>query len=472
MARAPAERRLELVALTVTMTIAAAASGLVFASPYAPLLVVAAVVAVGATIVCVQQPIWALYAALLVVLLPTGLLPASLHSNLNRASAVYAFVVWLAWTLAGRGRVRLTGPAWLMFGFVAWGVIALGWTRDVTAAWTGIQTYVLRLMVYLGLIANEVRTRRDVDGLMTALALIGWAYVLLSLYSVLQNGYVPGTRLEVLDANENTIGILALVALPGVLWQISGTSRRAKRVWSVLGLVYLASALLLTVLSGSRGSTISFLIALVAFVLWKPTRAWARFGLVFLLLAGLCFPVAFSTTLARFLLTGTHDTVLGGREALWQAGWQLIQDHLWLGVGIRNAPIGVLPYLQKYVSVGQANDAALHNPVLTIWAETGIPGLLLYLAVLGSAAWLFVRKWLSHRRQGGHWLAPYFALVSSVFMGYIASWIKGGGMEDDFSYFLVLALLILPSHLEGEWPDETVRADPQVPGLVTGGNTL
>jgi hypothetical protein len=41
-------------------------------------------------------------------------------------------------------------------------------------------------------------------------------------------------------------------------------------------------------------------------------------------------------------------------------------------------------------------------------------------------------------------LTPYFALVCSAFVGYMFSWIKGGGMESDFSYFLMLALLLIP----------------------------
>jgi putative inorganic carbon (hco3(-)) transporter len=157
-------------------------------------------------------------------------------------------------------------------------------------------------------------------------------------------------------------------------------------------------------------------------------------------------PFIFSTTLERLAIV-RGDTLLGGREALWQAASKLILEHPWSGVGIGNAPYAVLPYLRPLRSILGLDWASLHNPLLTIWAETGFVGLLFYLAVLGSAVWSFLRQYLHSRRLGEHFLTPYFALVCSAFIGYIFSWIKGGGMESDFSYFLMLALLTIPSHL-------------------------
>jgi hypothetical protein len=43
---------------------------------------------------------------------------------------------------------------------------------------------------------------------------------------------------------------------------------------------------------------------------------------------------------------------------------------------------------------------------------------------------------------------PYYAVVASVFIGFMASWFKGGGMESDYTYFLMLALMLIPSRLD------------------------
>jgi O-antigen ligase len=159
--------------------------------------------------------------------------------------------------------------------------------------------------------------------------------------------------------------------------------------------------------------------------------------------------------------------VLGGREALWQAAWLLIRDHLWRGVGIGNAPYAVMSHLRLFRSVGGEESAAIHNPVLAIWAETGIAGLVLYLGVLGSAIWSFIRQYRRHRQAGAHSLLPYYALVSCVFLGYMSSWIKGGGMESDFTYFLMLALLLIPSCLRVEGSSMNQTPDPHPLSVIS-----
>jgi O-antigen ligase len=127
----------------------------------------------------------------------------------------------------------------------------------------------------------------------------------------------------------------------------------------------------------------------------------------------------------------------------------IIKDHPLLGIGIGNSRYQVISYftnLGLYKSLPES--VSLHNPLLVIWAETGIVGLMLYLGVLASAVLSFIRQYLQSRRIGGQYIMSYYALVASVFLGYMASWIKGGGMESDLSYFLMLALLIVPSNLK------------------------
>jgi O-antigen ligase len=170
-------------------------------------------------------------------------------------------------------------------------------------------------------------------------------------------------------------------------------------------------------------------------------------GLLALALGVILAPFLFSITLDRFAIM-PGDTLLGGREALWRATWKLILDHPWGGVGIGNASYAVVPYVRQVTSALGLESASVHNPLLTIWAETGILGILIYLGVLGTALWSFAQQYRRGRRSGQRFLAPYFALVSSVFAGYMVSWIKGGSLESDFTYFLMLAFLLIPSCLD------------------------
>jgi putative inorganic carbon (HCO3(-)) transporter len=445
-----------LIMLAVIAAFAAGTSGLVYPSMYSPLIIGAFTAAVVTLVAWFLKPVWALYAALFVVLLPIGLIPPQVHSILNRSMTVIALGVWLFDVITRRRRVVWTSSASLMLGFVTWGTVTLFWTAGLSVGMTALQAYALRLILYLILIANEIRTEEDLDGLMNTLALNGWVLVLVGAGVVLLEGYKPGTRLQVLDMNENAFGISALVTMPGVLWQAMRTSGQQKAVRMLLSFIFVSLTLVLVALTGSRGSAISLLIPLSVFWLWKPTRPWGKLGLLILVLAAITAPFIFLTVLERFAVE-PGDTLLGGREALWQAVWPLILDHIWRGVGIGNSPYAVMPYLERLGSVWAYERAAIHNPVLAIWAETGVLGSLLYLGVLGSSVWLFVRQYQRHRKAGVHCFMPYFALVSSIFLGYMPSWVKGGGMESDITYFLMLALLVVPSHLDVAGPECAAR---------------
>jgi O-antigen ligase len=128
-----------------------------------------------------------------------------------------------------------------------------------------------------------------------------------------------------------------------------------------------------------------------------------------------------------------------------------------------------MPHVRTLRSVQGYEWVAIHNPVLTIWAETGIPGIVLYLGVLGSAVWSFARHYRRHRVASIERLMPYFALVASLFLGYMPSWIKGGGMESNHTYFLMLALLLIPCSLETEGLKESERGGAQAAGRSSSG---
>jgi putative inorganic carbon (HCO3(-)) transporter len=452
--------RIGLIVLAIMASLVAGSSGLVYASPFYPLVVGGAVAAVAIGMAWLRKPVWALYAAMFVVLLPEEFIPARINSILNRSMLLIALGVWLFNVITRRCRIVWTSTALLMLGFLIWGMVTLSWAPNLRVGMESLAKYTLRLILYLLLVANEINTKETLDGLMRILALNAWVLVLAGVGTVLSEGYEPGTRLQVLGMNENLFGISILVTLSGVLWQAMQASEQQKALRMSQSFVFILLALGLVALSGSRGSAISLLTTLLVFWLWKPTRPWGKRGLLILALAAVSAPFIFSTTLERF--AGRQvGTPLGGREALWQAAWLLIRDHLWRGVGIGNASYVMMPYL---IGIWGDERASIHNPVLQVWAETGIPGLLLYLGVLGSAVWLFVRQCRQRRGTGVRSLASYFALVSSVFVGFMPSWIKGGGMETQFTYFLLLALLLIPSRLDIEGLERNMESDVQDTG--------
>ncbi len=441
-----------LVILTITLAFASGASFLLVPAVYAPVLVLAGLAAVVGAYACIRKPVLALYFSLFVIFLPTSLIPADISSLLNRTATILALGVWLLDTFLRRRKFRLSISAWLMLGFIAWAAVTWLWAGNQDEGLTTIQMYVFRFALFLLVMANSIRSKNDLNGLMYTIALSGGLLVAVSLVTIALQGFTPGGRLKVLNVNENSLGINLLFATPAVLWWAFYASERPHPARKWIAAAYLAISIALIGLSGSRGSAISLGITLLVFLLFNPTRGWGLSGLVVVGLAAVVAPVIFATTIERFLVA-PGDTVLGGREYIWPAAMNMINQHFFTGVGIGNSPYEIIPYLRELgpywiVPTGEP----LHQPLLVIWSETGLFGLLLYVGVMASAVFLFVREFFRRRRWNQPDLMPYFALLASIFLGYMASWIKGGGMETDFSYFLMLALLIIPSELKIRQP--------------------
>jgi O-antigen ligase len=394
------------------------------------------------TLTLLFKPKLALYASLLAINLPIGLVPPEIHSMLNRTLTMIAFVSWL-WSIINRQQtVVFNVSIFLMICFIFLASSTLFWSNNVDRGLTVIQAYTLRLILFLFLITNEIRNEKDLDGLMNTLAISAWLLIIISVGALLYNGYVPGNRFQVLGENENGLGLQAIVAMPGILWLAIMPTKRFKVLKKLSAFMYLIMAMGFVFLSGSRGSAISVVVTIVLFLFWKPTRIYGKICIIFLILGIIFTPFIFQTTYERFLID-ENTTLLGGRIILWETGLQIVKEHPLLGVGVGNAPHSVMHLLNV-----KANDLlgiSIHNPVITIWAETGIVGLFLYLGVLVTAIYNFLKKFKHYNRKNCHWCCTYFAIIASIFIGYMTSWIKGGGVEVEHSYFFILSLLLIPS---------------------------
>jgi O-antigen ligase len=399
-------------------------------------------------IVWFRTPVFALYAALFVLLLPIGVIPPEIHSIFNRTLTIAAFVFWFFAAVTHRSRMILTNTMLLMLAFLIWGSITLFWADNLESGAAVLQKNILRLLVFLLMIPSLVRSREELNGLMKTIAINGWVLMIIACGIIFYTGYNPGTRFGTSDMGANGWGMLAVVTLLGVFWGTMQSSKQNRKPKRLMAAIFLTMTIALTALSGSRGSAISLFVTLLALCFWKQTRYWGKLGLFIIVGAAIITPFVFTLTVDRFA-GRTGETFLGGREDLWQTGWQIVQEHPLRGLGLGNSSFKVekitgADWELETKSVG----TPIHNPVLVIWSETGILGVILYLGVLISAVLSFVQQYLQSRSLGIWWMTEYFALIGSVFLGYIATWIKGGGAESDFLYFLMLALLLVPSALD------------------------
>lgn len=77
------------------------------------------------------------------------------------------------------------------------------------------------------------------------------------------------------------------------------------------------------------------------------------------------------------------------RFVIWRGSWEMLQAHPWFGIGLGTYYLAWPPYRDP-------TDTSLgffvHNDYLQLWIETGLPGLLLLLAMPAAALWMLMRR--------------------------------------------------------------------------------
>lgn len=223
------------------------------------------------------------------------------------------------------------------------------------------------------------------------------------------------------------VGLVAYVLCYG--W------RRSR--WAAPPALVLAAALFL---SQTRSALLLGIPAGLVAVLWL-TRHFKAVGALALLLAAayLLSPAAIQRRLAGALDVNHPDT--RNRIELFETGARLVRDHPWFGVGPKNVAVEALRYRgsRDYPDWMYQH---MHNNLLQIAAERGIPGMLLWLWWMLQLLW---DAWRGHRRARGlepgeHALEARMASLAAV--GGWCAMLAAGLFEYNFGDSEVLILFL------------------------------
>ncbi len=164
--------------------------------------------------------------------------------------------------------------------------------------------------------------------------------------------------------------------------------------WTAPGLLTFSIAVLAfaVALTGSRGVLLAlfFGVGLLLVAARRHTVRRARLALLLLIaLSVLAGHLATQGKTGTRLLTLLDPQAAGfGRFLIWERTWALIAESPWLGYGLGSFSL-IFPSRQHPLD-GSAGFMA-HNDYLQLWLETGLPGLVLFLAVLATAGVRFMR---------------------------------------------------------------------------------
>jgi O-antigen ligase len=282
------------------------------------------------------------------------------------------------------------GTSWCVLGILVWAVLGVP-----TSLWPGGSVGILRtifakvVLMYFVLVAS-VRHPRDVQRLVGAY--VGSVMVYAVMVLARFHGDPDAIRIKGLyDYDSNDFATLVASTVPLALHLVVKKGWRISRVLAIGGLL---SLLLAFIWANSRGGFLALLAAgLVILIGYRVVSVPARAGvavaavLLFALAAGPSFWTRMNT-----ITKADQDynmTSSEGRWQLWSRGVGYMEMRPVLGVGI-----GGFPSAEGTLSEGAREARAHgkgekwsepHNSFVQIGAELGVPGLLLFLAMLWTA---------------------------------------------------------------------------------------
>jgi O-antigen ligase len=318
------------------------------------------------------------------------LFPALLPLKPALVSGALAVGLFLLQQSGARRVTRLRGATTAcLLGLLLWAALSVPGSLAPGLAYSFVTDSFVKTVVMYLVIAGCVRAVRDVE----RLALVYFAVTVIYGVVVLARFQLGGGddwrlgKLYNYDAND--FATLIATAMPLGLYFVLADRLLPVRVLAVAGLVVLAIG---DIRSGSRGGFLA-LMAVAAFVLLGFTTIPARSRA-----AGLAIILAVVFIAASDRYWSQMQTVLNphedynatsetGRLKIWARGMTYMAQNPVLGVGAMNfqvaeGTISPMARRQEY-GVGVRWGAA-HNTFVQVGAELGIPGLLLFVGLLGS----------------------------------------------------------------------------------------
>lgn len=243
-------------------------------------------------------------------------------------------------------------------------------------------------------------------------------------------------------------GDLALISALALVMGLVAAAHAREMIWRIGFALTAMHATAMLFLTQNRGAAVAVVVALGT--IWLSAQRKTL-----MIAAGLAFIVIMITIATpadywnRFRAIGSLGTrhataemdrsTVQQRVELWRAGYEMALDHPWIGVGIGNYANAVILYNPTLAKL------PAHNSLVSIAAETGIPGLLLFLALIVSVGVMLYRQiGMKHSRN---------RQISIMLLAGILNYFVGGlfiSRHDSPLLYLLLGWAVATSYWVGK----------------------
>lgn len=273
--------------------------------------------------------------------------------------------------------------------FWAWLAVTLLWSpvSYISVAnfwWVGGGCFVF---LFITLVFDQTKIWRKTFIGMLLLALI---LVLVSFYQQFVLELDPRSTFLTHNSHAAFLMLIVLSASGYYLYASPAMDYRRPLLWA-LGIFHFAAFFAIAI-TGSRGVALGLLLGagamtVIAYRAVPARRLFAYWSL--LIGAYLAADVVLSGFVAGRLGSLFNIEVAGlDRLLIWRQAWVMLMDAPWLGIGLGTYWLYWPPFRHPADGSG---GYYVHNDYLQIWIETGLPGLLLLLAVYVSLALMCAR---------------------------------------------------------------------------------
>ena len=333
--------------------------------------------------------------------------------------AQVGIAIGVAGLFAGRNPVRMPTLFRLYLAFILWGLIT---SIASPFAEVALDTLVGRckLLIIMLLALNAFQTEGQ---LQFYLLFVLGCFILFPARGTFIGGDVIQGRAvwNHVYNNPNDLAALSLLALGVALALIFSASE-----WNLVRLGAAASAAILLVVilrTQSRGVFLGVVVATAPTfirILLQQMRVAVGIGIVVVLVASFAIPPKVWDRLSGIQKLTSADTIAQSdkegsaaeRVEILKAGWQIFLDNPVLGVGL-----GVFPLeCNLYSPIIGKRDT--HNTYLNLAAETGLPGLAIWCALVGSA---LLRAHRARRRASDGVLKAQNYWTGQALIGYLVA---------------------------------------------------
>ncbi len=429
-----------------------------------------AVVCATALVVSVQVGI-ALLLALLFVPLALMRLPFALAAwvfllffarfstlaPISNRILLFVAICWIGLLLDRRASLREAfagseAVVALALVFISWLLLSLLWAPNAGAAERPIKELLYSGLGFL-LVFAAVKTRRDLRWL--TIAFVAGAALTVA-WGAAKGGLGLSTgaaRSEINDLEGRFQGgagdpnYLAAVLVPAAVLAGGLAFRRGFARRTLLALATLMIAIGIAATQSRGGLIAASGCAVVAFTIWKGRRRTIAIVLALVLVGVVAYFLNDPGALQR-VQESNHGS---GRLDIWTVAWRVVQDHPIFGVGLAQFPqvsphYVLAPGVLEYASLIVEKHIVVHNLYLQMWAEDGIVGLLLFLALVGASlrrAWRAARQFdaLGDRELATVARTVIIALIGMLTASFFLSNLEAGQLWLLLAFGPVLARL-------------------------------